>query len=30
MAYDTNFGKGIYFVTVTVDGKSTSRKILVK
>lgn len=30
MAYDANFGKGIYFVTLTVDGNSTSRKILVK
>jgi hypothetical protein len=30
MSFDANFGKGIYFVTVTVDGKSTTRKILVK
>ncbi|MEO0273015.1 MAG: T9SS type A sorting domain-containing protein [candidate division WOR-3 bacterium] len=30
LTFDANFGKGIYFVTVTVDGKSTSRKILVK
>ena len=30
MSFDTSFGKGIYFVTVTVDGKSTSRKIVVK
>uniref|UniRef100_A0A7V3ZXK3 T9SS type A sorting domain-containing protein n=1 Tax=candidate division WOR-3 bacterium TaxID=2052148 RepID=A0A7V3ZXK3_UNCW3 len=30
MSFDSSFGKGIYFVTVTVDGKSTSRKIVVK
>ncbi|MGB4463265.1 MAG: T9SS type A sorting domain-containing protein [Candidatus Hydrothermia bacterium] len=30
MSFDSSFGKGIYFVTVTVDGKSTARKIVVK
>ena len=30
MSFNSDFGKGIYFVTVTVDGKSTARKIVVK
>jgi len=30
MTFPASFGRGIYFVNLTVDGKSTSRKVVVK